>query len=112
MQYKKVNLILGSALLLAYYQVAKIQATGYLGVIFGIYPPTFQSYDHYALIPWLGYVLLGIAIGNWLYPKGLPIIKRKPCSLEEGIAMTGKYSLWIYFIHQPILLAVIWLILN
>ncbi len=111
-KYKKVNFFLAAALMLAYYQTSRIYTTSYLGVIFGILPPTFQTYDHYALIPWLGYVLLGIAIGNWVYPKGLPIVERNPNSIEKNLSVAGKYSLWIYFIHQPILFGITWLILG
>jgi len=111
-KYKKINLILATILLVAHYQVGKIYTTSYLGIIFGIYPASFQSYDHYALIPWLGYVLLGIAIGNWLYPTGLPIIKRDPNTAEKSLITVGRYSLWIYFIHQPILLGLTWLIIS
>jgi uncharacterized membrane protein len=109
-RFKILNLLLGSLLLAGHYLVGQISTTNYLGVIFGIYPPSFQSYDHYALIPWLGYVLFGIAITNWLYPEGKAIIKRNPSVPEKALAVTGKYSLWIYLIHEPILLLITWLI--
>ena len=110
-KYKKLNLVLAAGLLLAYWQIKTIYTTSYLGIIFGILPPSFQTYDHYSLIPWLGYVLIGIAVGNWIYPKGTPIIQRKPTQLEKGLVSIGKSSLWIYLIHQPLLLVIMWLIL-
>ena len=109
---KELNLLLGSILLAAHYQVIKIQTGSYLGILFGIYPPTFQTYDHYALIPWLGYVLFGIALGNYLYPKGENLIKRDPNRPEKALTLTGRYSLWVYLIHQPVLMGLLWLILK
>lgn len=109
-RYKWLNVILAAILFAGYYPVKSFYTTNYLGIIFGILPDSFGSLDHYALIPWLGYMLIGIALGNWLYPKGQPLLKRPPTALESGLAGAGKYSLWIYFIHQPILIGVLWLV--
>jgi len=110
-RYKKLNLLLATTLLLTYYQTSKIYTTSYLGIIFGILPPSFQSYDHYALIPWMGFILIGIALGNWFYPNDKPIVKRRQYAFEKWLATIGKYSLLIYLIHQPIILGIMWLIL-
>jgi uncharacterized membrane protein len=108
-RYKWVNIILAAVLFAAYYPVKNFFTTSYLGIIFGILPPSFSSFDHYALIPWLGYVLIGIALGNWFYPEGLPLIKRPPTLPERWLLKAGKRSLWIYFIHQPLLIGALWL---
>lgn len=108
-RYKWLNVLLAIILFAGYYPVKNFYTANYLGIIFGIVPDSFSSFDHYALIPWLGYVLIGVALGNWIYPKGQPLIKRAPTRPEAGLAVAGKYSLWIYFLHQPILLGVIWL---
>ncbi|MDH5596951.1 MAG: DUF1624 domain-containing protein [Candidatus Peregrinibacteria bacterium] len=107
-RYTKLNVILAIPLLLAYYPMTYLWEGSYLTLIFGTVPASFQSYDYYALIPWLGYVLLGIALGNWLYKDGKPLIKRSPTLPEKALAWTGRKSLWIYMIHQPVLLGILY----
>lgn len=109
--YKWINAALGILLLLAYIPIRTIYSENYFGLIFGILPPSFQTYDHYSLIPWLGFILIGIALSHWLYPKGEALLKRSPGSLSKLLSQTGRYSLWIYLLHQPILLALMWLFL-
>ena len=111
-KYRWINLLLALALFISYFPIRQIYTNDYFGLIFGVIPAGFTSYDHYALIPWLGYVLIGIALGNWLYANKRPLIKRDPTRTEEALAAAGKYSLWIYLIHQPILLGIMWLILE
>ncbi|MBU0705870.1 DUF1624 domain-containing protein [Patescibacteria group bacterium] len=108
-RYKWLNVILAVILFAGYYPIRLLYTNSYLGLIFGILPPGFSSFDHYALIPWLGYVLIGIALGNWIYADGREIIKRDPVGIEKTFAVTGRYSLWIYMIHQPVLLILMWL---
>lgn len=108
-RYKWLNLLLAAILFASYFPIRNLYTDSYTGLIFGIMPPSFASYDHYALIPWLGFVLIGITLGNWLYKDGKRIIKREPSPVEKSLAKIGKYSLWIYMIHQPILLTIMWL---
>lgn len=108
-RYKWLNMGLAVLFFAAYYPMKSLYTDNYFGLIFGVLPGNFSSYDHYALIPWLGYVLIGIALGNWLYPKGQTLIKRAATAPERWLAAAGRRSLWIYFIHQPVLLALIWL---
>lgn len=108
-KYRWLNIILAVLLFAGYIPIKNLYTDNYFGLIFGIMPAHFTSYDHYALIPWLGYVLIGITLGNWFYKDGKKLIKRQPAQIEKALARTGKYSLWIYMIHQPILLLLMWL---
>lgn len=108
-RYKWLNIILAIILFAGYFPIRDLYTDNYFGLIFGVMPASFASYDHYALIPWLGYVLIGVALGNWIYADGKRIIKRKPTAPEKALAKIGKYSLWIYLIHQPILLGAMWI---
>lgn len=107
-RYKWLNILLATILFAGYFPIKNLYTDSYTGLIFGIMPANYASYDHYALIPWLGYVLLGIALGNWLYKNGKPIVKREPTNPEKALAKIGKYSLWIYLIHQPVILGLLW----
>lgn len=108
-KYRWTNVLLAIILFAGYFPIRNLYTDSYTGLIFGIMPANFASYDHYALIPWLGYVLIGIALGNWIYADGKAFIKREPTAPEKALAKIGKYSLWIYLIHQPILLGIMWL---
>jgi uncharacterized membrane protein len=111
-RYKWINMLLAAILFAGYFPIRDLYTDSYTGLIFGIMPASYASYDHYALIPWLGYVLIGIALGNWLYADGKAFIKRMPTAPERALAKIGKYSLWIYLIHQPIILGLLWIILT
>jgi uncharacterized membrane protein len=67
--------------------------------------------DYYTLLPWFGVVLLGIAFGKYAYSNKHRRIEvpewrnRKPVRLLQYL---GKHSLAIYLIHQPLLIAAIY----
>lgn len=109
LRFKWFNVFLAFILFGVAYPLGQIYTESYLGLIFGIYPPHFSSFDHYALTPWLGYVLIGIALGNWLYRDGRPLIRKAPGKVAEGLMEAGRNSLWIYLFHQPLLLGILWL---
>jgi uncharacterized membrane protein len=74
----------------------------------GLKTPGFSSVDYAPLIPWFGPMLIGLSLGEWLYPGGqprwpLPDLSR-PWPLA-ALAWSGRHSLIIYFVHQPLLLA-------
>jgi len=66
----------------------------------------FYSVDHFPHLPWFGVVVVGIFLGNLLYPEGarrvhlLDVSARTP---TKQICVLGRNSLPIYLIHQPIL---------
>ena len=79
----------------------------------GLTPHDFYTLDFFPLIPWFGLVLIGIYLGTLLYEgherrfilpnwSGLLPIK--------VLEVLGKNSLLIYFIHQPIIIAFLFLI--
>ncbi len=76
----------------------------------GLAPERLTSVDYYPLIPWFGVVLMGVFLGNLLYPGHarrflfpnwsavLPI---------RWLAFLGQHSLMIYLVHQPIIMAML-----
>jgi uncharacterized membrane protein len=108
-----LSLILGVIVLALTGFVQKIQGPLYLAPL-GIRPAQFYSLDYEPLFPWLGVILMGIAIGFWLYPLGkrrfdLPSKMRNVPSFLKPISFLGQHSLMIYLIHQPIILGILWL---
>jgi len=63
------------------------------------------------LLPWFGRVLLEIFSGQTLlrYPAHCTFLNsRWNNPLAVGLALVGRYSLWIYLLHQPILFGTLW----
>ncbi|HHU52669.1 MAG TPA: DUF1624 domain-containing protein [Clostridiaceae bacterium] len=65
--------------------------------------------DYLPLIPYSGCFFIGVALGKIIYPGGR--IQKQYCSgkVFRPLAFMGRHALLIYAIHQPILIAVIWL---
>lgn len=85
-----------------------LRSTHFFWLPFGIRPHSFQTFDYYAFFPWFAITLIGITFGNFIYQKNKTIIKRVSTKSEKTISFIGKYSLWIYMAHQPILLGLLW----
>lgn len=78
----------------------------------GIPPPAFASVDYLPLIPWLAPVLAGTALGNALYNRGW-LRRHLPVNRVTAIlTLPGRHALAIYLLHQPVLLAGLWLMLR
>jgi uncharacterized membrane protein len=65
--------------------------------------------DYRPLLPWFGVVLLGLFAGNVLYGGGKrpPGVPSKAPLLAGPLVPLGRNSLFIYLIHQPILVALL-----
>jgi uncharacterized membrane protein len=71
----------------------------------GIRPFGLSTLDYYPLVPWFGWVCLGVAVGACLYPG----LTRRSLSASKAplwLVGVGRRSLIIYLLHQPILLGV------
>jgi uncharacterized membrane protein len=67
--------------------------------------------DYVPLFPWFGAVLAGVAVTRLALPR---LASTRPGAWHPngpiGRVLTwgGRRSLWIYLIHQPVLLALVW----
>lgn len=76
----------------------------------GFTPENFATLDYFPLFPWFGVLLAGLFLGNFLYEGGkrrFIISKAGKNPLTWLISVVGKHSLVIYFIHQPLFLALL-----
>jgi uncharacterized membrane protein len=78
----------------------------------GIHPGSFYSVDYTPIFPWFGLVLIGIYLGELLYPDGkrgysLPEFlnySKVPEFPGKVLAFLGRHSLAIYILHQPVII--------
>jgi uncharacterized membrane protein len=79
----------------------------------GIVPRNFFTLDYFPLFPWFGAVLIGLFFGNLLYSNGIRRFRVKDISKLLPVrffSFLGRHSLFIYFIHQPIIIVLLYLI--
>ena len=66
--------------------------------------PDFYSSDYFPLLPWIFLYGAGFYFFKWIEKKDERLnILTKKISLFQNI---GKYSIWIYIVHQPIILGI------
>ncbi len=79
----------------------------------GFPPQGFSSVDYAPLIPWYALVLLDLSAGKYFYRgydrrHNLPDYSSHP--ITSLLCVIGRYSLFIYFIHQSITLFIMYLL--
>lgn len=79
----------------------------------GVAYPGFATVDYFPVVPWFGIVLIGIFAGKWMYPDGtrkyhwLSVPSTPDNRPQTILAWVGRKALWIYLIHQPVLIGVL-----
>lgn len=78
----------------------------------GFIPQNLVTVDYFPLLPWLGVVSFGIFAGGLLYRDYQRRFKFPDFSHYKPVSIftfLGKHSLILYFIHQPILMVLLYL---
>ncbi len=78
----------------------------------GFRPTQFYSVDYFPLLPWFGVVLIGIFFGNLLYPdysRKFHLHDFSDFYIIKLFCFLGKHSLFIYLIHQPLIIVFLYL---
>ena len=106
-----VGIIIFSVLFFAYYAFYLTQplADTWLLMPFGVLPKDISSYgDYYPLLPYMFMFLVGVYLGKYVhsgrFPKRFYTMRCKPLEL------CGRYSLWVYILHQPVIFGLFYLI--
>lgn len=73
-----------------------------VGVLFpfGFDPKGFSSYDYFPIFPWLFLFIAGSYFGIWAKNGSLPKFFY-PVHIK-WLATVGRYTIWIYMLHQPV----------
>lgn len=68
--------------------------------------------DYVPIFPWFGVVLLGIYIGNKFIKGSFPKLKlyKAQSKFLRALEFSGRHSLLLYMIHQPIFIAILFLV--
>ena len=106
----KVQLILFALLFTASYIILNNVNPVNISFLFplGLYNSNFSSGDYFPVFPYIFMFLFGSAVGHfikegnfpkWFYKFHIPFF-----------SFVGKYTLWIYLLHQPILYGIMYII--
>ena len=90
------------------FSLIQINNASIIHLAIGVFPDNFlmHTIDYFPIVPWFGFVLLGIAIGDCLYCGDrrrfrIPdFSKYKPAKFFSWV---GQHSLEIYLLHQPVI---------
>jgi len=112
LRFRFLNVFLGIAVIWSGLILSKM-SFGFPWLLpLGVAPREFKSVDYAPILPWWGLVLIGIAVGNFLYRHGtrqFPLDDYGKKRVVAQICFAGRHSLIVYFVHQPALLAGLWL---
>jgi uncharacterized membrane protein len=79
----------------------------------GFVPTHFYTLDYFPLLPWFGVVLIGIFLGNSLYPNKTRSFRLKDHSqfiINRLLCFLGRHSLIIYLLHQLVIVGILYLL--
>jgi uncharacterized membrane protein len=111
LRYRFANLFLGLSLVAAgvYMRIEGLSSQSPWLLPFGVVPENLVMPDYRPLLPWFGVVLLGVFAGNVVY-GGLrrpALFVGKAPAVARPLLPLGRNSLFVYLIHQPILIALL-----
>jgi uncharacterized membrane protein len=114
LRFRFANLLLGLLIIAlgAYIQAKGFVAGGVAGILLaplGVAPENLFMPDYRPLLPWFGVVLLGVFFGNAVYLRWRE--KRPPTAMPSYVAplaFLGRHTLFVYLVHQPIFIAILW----
>jgi uncharacterized membrane protein len=112
-KYRELNIMIGSVCILLGFYLSFLTVHFTWLLPFGLIPAKYYSIDFFPLLPWFGVVLMGISIGHYLYPeaqRGIQFSINAEKKVLKSICFLGRHSLHVYFLHQPVLFLLIFLL--
>lgn len=113
LERKIENLVLGLAIFAAGLAIDSVRVDTSLFLWLGLKPAGYYTVDYFPILPWFGLVLIGIFLGNVLYPDykrrfTLPDLSGNV--LVKPFLFLGRHTLLIYIAHQPVILVTLYLL--
>ena len=111
LKYRLANLFLGISIIAIglYMRAQDVSSESPWLLPFGVVPENLFMPDYRPLLPWFGVVLLGLFAGNVVYGGGkrpADVPRKAPLGARPLVPL-GRNSLFIYLVHQPILIALL-----
>jgi uncharacterized membrane protein len=105
LRFRFINLVLGALIFAAglYIMARDPISQSFWLLPFGVVPEGVMMPDYRPLLPWFGVVLIGLFFGNLVYGGGRRLSDKVP-AMARPLLPLGRNSLFIYLIHQPILI--------
>ena len=63
--------------------------------------------DWVPVLPWLGVMLWGLALGRWLLQRHPAVLAGAVPAAARPLAVLGRWSLSLYMLHQPLFIGVL-----
>lgn len=101
-------IVLGIGALFLGERISKLTVTSPFLFPLGLLSKGFSSFDYYPIFPWLGVFILGVVLGKILYADRKGFFSFYP--RFDPIAYMGRHSLFIYLVHQPALIALLFIV--
>jgi uncharacterized membrane protein len=105
------NLVLGVIIFAAgqYILAQDLYSQSFWLLPFGVVPEGVIMPDYRPLLPWFGVVLIGLFFGNVVFGDGRQpaVVEDKAPVLAKPLLPLGRNSLFVYLIHQPIIIALL-----
>ncbi len=102
-----VNAVLGALIVLAGIGMNGMATDTHWLFWLGINDPGYHALDNYPMLPWFGVVLIGIWLGQSLFPAAAAVKRAARLPGEPALAFLGRNSLAIYLAHQLALVGTI-----
>ncbi|MFZ5985620.1 MAG: heparan-alpha-glucosaminide N-acetyltransferase [Bacillota bacterium] len=82
--------------------IPHINVTNNYFFMFGLHNSNFASSDYYPLLPWAWAFVFGVALSKLIYKERKSIFNYT--IKDNPVSFLGRNSLWVYIIHQPVVL--------
>lgn len=104
LRFRVLNLVCAAVVFSLTPLLSGLEVSGLSLIWLGLKPEGYMSFDYFPIIPWFGFVLIGLYLGFLLYSgKERNFSLRAGCRICRPIAFLGRHSLIIYLLHQPLL---------
>jgi len=107
LQYRHLNLITGALIISLGIYLKNVTINSSYLLWIGLRPEHFHTLDYFPILPWFGVILIGLFLGNLLYPSNTRMFNlwNQPKNpIATLFCRIGRHSLPIYISHQPVLI--------